>query len=195
MPAEVNGVFGNRPTHNLVELTNVVPLSPEMDTAGFLVRDPKLWSTAAKVMYSNMTTGYTGYPKSVLTYGLRTAGSPDLTAGHKVIVGFVEKLASFLSANVSATNYTEQWKNTHPANTTADVQEFVGTTWAVLCALEQTKLIRDPFFKAYSAKYDGRIPFVNPSTNGTWAYADTLSPGMLEVAISNQTVFANWFNK
>ncbi|KEF51472.1 uncharacterized protein A1O9_12389 [Exophiala aquamarina CBS 119918] len=194
VPAEDNGLFGNRPSHGHVALTNVVPLSPAMDTAGFLVRDPQLWSTAAKVLYTNLTTSYTGYPKSIITYGLPSANASDLTAGDKVVVEFVQKLASFLSANVSANNYTTQWVETHPENTPADVQEFVGTTWAVLCALEQTKIIRDPFFQKYSAKYDGRIPFVNPSTNGTWAYADTLSPGMLDVAISNQTVFTNWFN-
>lgn len=194
VPAEVNGLFGNRPSHGLVPLTNVVPLSPEMDTPGFLVRDPQLWSTAAKVLYSNVTTNYTGYPKSILTYDLPTADTPDLTAGDRVIVKFVQQLASFLSANVSANNYTEQWANTHPSNTPADVQDFVGTTWAVLCALEQTKLVREPLFQAYSAKYNGRIPFVNPSTNGTWAYADTLSPSDLDVAVSNQTVFTNWFN-
>lgn len=193
VPAENNGLFGNRPTHGLVPLTNAVPLAPELDTAGFLVRDPKLWTTAAKAMYANMTTSYTGCPKSILTYDLPTAGTSDLTAGDQVVVDFVQKLASFLSANVSANNYTEQWTQTHPENTPADVQEFVGTTWAVLCALEQTELVRKPFEK-YSAKYNGRIPFVNPSTNGTWAYADTLSPTMLDVAISNQTVFTDWFN-
>ncbi|KAL8668647.1 MAG: hypothetical protein Q9168_006729 [Polycauliona sp. 1 TL-2023] len=35
-PSQVQGLFGNRPTHGLVELTGVMPLAPELDTAGFL---------------------------------------------------------------------------------------------------------------------------------------------------------------
>ena len=35
-PSQTQGVFGNRPSHGLVELTNVMPLAPELDTAGFL---------------------------------------------------------------------------------------------------------------------------------------------------------------
>ena len=35
-PSQVQGVYGNRPTHGLVELTGVMPLAPELDTAGFL---------------------------------------------------------------------------------------------------------------------------------------------------------------
>lgn len=35
-PSQVQGVFGNRPTHGLVPLTGVMPLAPELDTPGFL---------------------------------------------------------------------------------------------------------------------------------------------------------------
>ena len=35
-PSQVQGIFGNRPTHGLVPLTNVMPLAPELDTAGFM---------------------------------------------------------------------------------------------------------------------------------------------------------------
>ena len=28
-PAQVQGVFGNRPTHGIVELTNTMPLAPD----------------------------------------------------------------------------------------------------------------------------------------------------------------------
>ena len=35
-PSQVQGLFGNRPSHGLVELTGVMPLAPELDTAGFL---------------------------------------------------------------------------------------------------------------------------------------------------------------
>ena len=46
-PAQVQGLFGNRPTHGLVPLTGVMPLAPQLDTAGFEARDPTLLKTAA----------------------------------------------------------------------------------------------------------------------------------------------------
>ena len=40
----MQGLFGNRPSHGIVALDGVMPLAPEMDTAGFLtkVRPPLL---------------------------------------------------------------------------------------------------------------------------------------------------------
>ena len=35
-PSQVQGLYGNRPSHGLVPLTGVMPLAPELDTAGFL---------------------------------------------------------------------------------------------------------------------------------------------------------------
>lgn len=35
-PSQVQGVYGNRPSHGIIPLTNTMPLAPELDTAGFL---------------------------------------------------------------------------------------------------------------------------------------------------------------
>lgn len=35
-PSQVQGLFGNRPTHGIVSLTGVMPLAPQLDTPGFL---------------------------------------------------------------------------------------------------------------------------------------------------------------
>ncbi|KAF5646088.1 glutamyl-tRNA(Gln) amidotransferase subunit A [Fusarium tjaetaba] len=193
VPAEDNGVFGNRPTHGLASLSRVVPLGPEFDTAGFLARDTKIWSKACKVIYSNLTTNYTRYPKRVLTYDLPSAKDASLSESDRVITQFVDKLVKFLSANLATFNYTEEWSRSHPKGTPSDLQEFAGLTWAVISAKQQTRLVRAPFFKDYAAAHDGRVPFVNPSTNGSWSWSDTLS-NTLDEAVVNQTTFKNWWN-
>ncbi|KAF5708103.1 glutamyl-tRNA(Gln) amidotransferase subunit A [Fusarium mundagurra] len=194
VPAEDNGIFGNRPTHGLVDLSRVIPLGPEFDTAGFLARDTEIWATACRVMYSNLTTGYTRYPKRVLTYGLPSVKDENLSDSDRVIVRFVDRLVEFLSADVSTFNHTEEWSRSHPAGTPSDLQEFVGSTWAVISAKQQTRLVRDPFFKDYAASHDGRVPFVNPSTNGSWSWSDTLPP-LLDEAIANKTIFKSWWDE
>ncbi|KAH7151612.1 amidase signature domain-containing protein [Fusarium sp. MPI-SDFR-AT-0072] len=193
VPAEDNGIFGNRPTHGLVDLSRVIPLGPEFDTAGFLARDTEIWATACKAMYSNLATNYTRYPKRVLTYGLPSAKETNLSNSDRVVIQFVDRLVEFLSADLSTFNYTEEWSRSHPAGTPNDLQEFVGSTWAVISAKQQTRLVRDPFFKDYAAAYDGRVPFVNPSTNGSWSLSDTL-PALLDEAVANKTIFKTWWD-
>ncbi|KAG4255608.1 hypothetical protein FPRO03_04557 [Fusarium proliferatum] len=194
VPAEDNGIFGNRPTHGLVDLSRVIPLGPEFDTAGFLARDAETWATACKVMYSNLTTNYTRYPKRVLTYDFPSTKDADLSDSDRVVVQFVDRLVEFLSADLSTFNHTEEWSRSHPAGTPSDLQEFVGSTWAVISAKQQTRLVRDPFFKDYAAAYDGRVPFVNPSTNGSWSWSDSLPP-LLDEAIANKTMFKTWWDE
>lgn len=55
-PAGANGIFGNRPSHGAVALDDVMPLSPELDTAGIFSRDAKLWAAAGHWWYQNFTS-------------------------------------------------------------------------------------------------------------------------------------------
>ena len=46
-PAAMVGSYGIRPTWNSSDLTGVIPLAHELDTAGFFARDPNLFYTIA----------------------------------------------------------------------------------------------------------------------------------------------------
>jgi Asp-tRNA(Asn)/Glu-tRNA(Gln) amidotransferase A subunit family amidase len=52
-PAGANGVYGNRPSHGAVPLNDVMPLSPELDTAGIFSRDAKSWKVAGDWWYQD----------------------------------------------------------------------------------------------------------------------------------------------
>ncbi len=52
-PAAANGVYGNRPSHGSVSLDGVMPLSPELDTAGVFARDAKSWKLAGDWWYKD----------------------------------------------------------------------------------------------------------------------------------------------
>jgi Asp-tRNA(Asn)/Glu-tRNA(Gln) amidotransferase A subunit family amidase len=52
-PAGANGVYGNRPSHGAVSLDDVMPLSPELDTAGIFSRDAKSWKVAGDWWYQD----------------------------------------------------------------------------------------------------------------------------------------------
>ena len=70
-PAAVQGTYGNRPSRGAVDLTGAMPLSPALDTAGFLARDPETWSTVQTAVYGE-SPSYSAYPSKILTYGLPT---------------------------------------------------------------------------------------------------------------------------
>lgn len=189
-PSQTQGLFGNRPTHGLVELTGTMPLSPDLDTPGFLTRDPALWATAQDVLYGKFPT-YDSYPSQILTYNFPTNASSTVNA---FALDFLVKLQSFLSANVTTVNVTSAWTASRPPNTPSSLTSFLNLTYAVIVAKQQTKLVRDPFYADYAAAYDGRRPFVDPSPLIRWTYADTIPDELLDEALYNKTLFMDWFN-
>ena len=157
-PSQVQGLFGNRPSHGLVPLTGVMPLAPELDTAGFLTRDPVIWAAAGKALYDGLPF-YTKYPKKIYTLGFPKSSAAPADA---LALGFLSKLQAFLSANVTVFNTTTAWAASRPAGTDPDLNELLNITYPILISKEQTKLVRAPFFADYAAKHDGRTPFVDP---------------------------------
>ncbi|KAF8806190.1 amidase signature enzyme [Phlegmacium glaucopus] len=98
-PAALVGVYGIRPSHGSMDLTGVVPLSEEMDTAGFFARDPQLfyeivseWYIDSPVANKKMATRF---PEKLL-YPIDhfPRKSP---AAQEIIDRFVEDLHSHLN--------------------------------------------------------------------------------------------------
>ena len=189
-PSESQGLFGNRPSHGLVELTNVMPLAPELDTAGFLTRDPFLWGIAQQVLYNGPPT-YSAYPKKINTYQFPTNASES--ESNAILLGFVDKLSAYLSADVSPINLTTLWNSTRPANTTASLSSLLNITYPILIAQDQTRLVRDPFYADYASLHDGRRPFVDPAPLVRWAFGDSYPISASQEAIYNKTLFQGWF--
>ena len=190
-PSEENGVFGNRPSHGLVSLDGVMPLAPELDTAGFLTKDPLLWVAAAEVLYGDNITIEHDYPKHILTYGFPTTAE---IPGDQLLIDFIGNVSAFIGAtNVSAYDIVADWNATYPAGADPDIAEYLNLTYAIIISQEQTKLVRDPFYADYAAAHGGRVPFVDPVPLVRWAFGDSYPPSTLGVANSNRTTFANWF--
>lgn len=188
-PSQEQGLFGNRPSHGLVPLTGVMPLAPELDTSGFLLRDPTLWSEAAQVLYGGLQT-YTQFPTEILTIDFPTNNSGD---SNRAILNFLNSLQTLLSASVTPYNITEDFATSTPSDSpTTSVDELLNITYPILISQEQTRLVRDPFYADYAARYDGRRPFVDPAPLIRWAFGDMYPPSALTDAVTNKTIFQNW---
>jgi len=157
-PSQVQGLFGNRPSHGLVGLEGVMPLAPQLDTAGFLTRDPTIWTDAAKVLYENLTF-YSHFPKKLYTVAFPKSAK---TGADAVLLSFLDKLEGFLETKSTALNLSTLWESTRPQGVDADLNDFLNLTYPILITKEQTRLVRDPFYAAYGAVHDGRRPFVDP---------------------------------
>lgn len=189
-PSQVQGLFGNRPSHGLVDLRGVMPLAPQLDTAGFLTRDPAIWIAAAKVLYADLPF-YGQYPKKLYTVEFPTTADNEADA---VLLAFLAKLEAFLSTSATALNLSTLWTSTLPAGADPSLDDFLNITYPILISKEQTMLVRDPFYADYAAVHDGRRPFVDPAPLVRWAFGDSYPNSTLTEAIANKTVFQDWWS-
>lgn len=136
-----------------------MPLAPQLDTAGFITRDPAIWVAAAKVLYADLPF-YNEYPKKLYTVEFPTSGDTEADA---VLLDFLGKLEGFLSTRATALNLSTLWSSTKPAGADASLDDFLNITYPILISKEQTMLVRDPFYAAYGAVHDGRRPFIDPA--------------------------------
>jgi len=187
-PAQVQGVYGNRPSHGIVSLEHTMPLSPALDTSGLLTRDPVLFKAAAGAMYKENITFSTSFPSAIKTLGWPTA--PD-TIANTLLINFLGNVSSFLKANVSTFNTTTAWAASNPSN--PSIASFLNLTYPVLITQQQTPLVRDPFYADYAAAHDGRRPFIDPVPLVRWGFGDNTTE-TVERAIANKTEFMSWFN-
>lgn len=190
-PSAMQGVYGNRPSLGLVPLTNVMPMSPESDTAGFLTRHPALWQTAAEVMYETNITISTTYPSLVRTVDWPTTVTTD---GDALLINFLSNLTSFLNGTSSDWNITTEWATTRPANATADYQVLLNLTYPILIGKHEVINLRDPFYAAYGAVHDGRLPAIDPTPLIRWNWSDTYPLSAIDDARANNSLFAHWFS-
>lgn len=196
-PSGVQGLFGNRPSHGLVSLDNVMPLSPTLDTPGFLIRDPYLWDVANTALYGgnykSLAKTQVKYPTKIRT--LYFPDNPESNAAATIITNFANALAAFVEGTIEPLDLETSWNASTPVEAAGTpLEEFLETTYATLITKEQTSLVRDPFYADYAAIHDGRRPFVNPVPLLRWGYGDTLSEADYEAAKRNKTVFMDWFN-
>ncbi|KAK0628366.1 glutamyl-tRNA amidotransferase [Bombardia bombarda] len=196
-PAQVQGLFGNRPSHGLIELDHVMPLAPALDTPGFIVRDTLLWEAANAALYGSnyksLASTTPRYPTKI--YTLRFPTSFNFSDTAPLFIDFANALAKFVGGSVSALNLNDEWAASKPAGVgNVTLSDLLNTTYATIIAKEQISLVRDPFYKDYAAAHDGRTPFINPTPLTRWAYGDSITPAQLATEYRAKQLFMDWFN-
>lgn len=188
-PSQVQGLYGNRPSHGLVSLEHTMPLSPVLDTPGLLARNPHVWMEAAKAMYGPNISFTNSYPTSIRTIDWPT----DVEDGAgQIYVDFLGNVTKFLKAKATAYNITASFDAANAD--VAPLTSFLNLTYALLITKQQAELVRKPFYADYAAKYDGRLPFVDPAPLTRWGWGDEQNLTVND-AIASKTLFQNWANE
>jgi hypothetical protein len=187
-PSNVQGIYGNRPTHDLVELTGAMPLAPELDTPGFLTRDPLLWAEASQVMYKGNITSPSARPTRIVTTGFPANATKP---GDQLLINFLEQVTTFMKANTTTIDIHATWAATSNVNVT--LESYLNITYPIIIAQQQVKRIRDPFYADYAAANDGRRPFINPAPLARWAFGETFPPTQLAEENRKRSIFSAWF--
>ncbi|KAF2654919.1 glutamyl-tRNA amidotransferase [Lophiostoma macrostomum CBS 122681] len=187
-PAQVQGLYGNRPSHGIVSLEHTMPLSPVLDTSGLIARDPLIWKAAAKAMYKDNITFTSEYPSSITTLSWPTSAD---TVADQLLLDFLANVTTFLRANATALNISTSWTHDNPS--LPPLEDLLNITYPILISQQQIPLVRDPFYADYAALHDGRRPFVDPVPLLRWSWAQNSSATVPE-AIANKTLFMSWFN-
>ncbi|KAM0443297.1 hypothetical protein ACHAQK_003660 [Fusarium lateritium] len=193
-PAAAVGVYGNRPSRGLVSLEGAMPMSPTLDTAGFLLRDPTLWDAANRAMFKGNYTSLVGktfkYPNEVFAMGFPNKTTPT----GRILHEFADRLGRFLDVKVKDFDLFEAWNDTRPAEIVDDIEIFTNLTYSVLISKEQIPLVREPFFADYAAANENRKPFLDPTTKARWNWSDSVPDSWLGDARRNKTLFGDWWN-
>jgi hypothetical protein len=172
-----------------------MPMSPLLDTAGFLTRDVQLWRAASEVLYKDAgLKSYTKYPKSIKTIQFPTNAS---TPAEGLLIDFVDKLSSFLGgANVSAFDYNSLWESTKPSTVAANatLDSMLSLTYPILISKQQYPLVAAPLYSDYAAANGGRMPFIDPVPLSRWDWGLGYPESQLETEIEHKNIFTNWWN-
>ncbi|KAF5346230.1 hypothetical protein D9758_014403 [Tetrapyrgos nigripes] len=170
-PAALNGVYGIRPSVDAISLDEVLPLSPILDTAGYLTRSPKLFSSFGKAWYGESFQSYPAFPKKLLV-------SDDFLsvtdAANAVYSPWIEKLRSFLGGETVGNFSIEGIGIDH------------------LFAYYQWTNVGKPLFEDYAAQNGGRSPHINPQVRYRWRYGESKGADGYAVELEKRETFENW---
>ncbi|KAF3068544.1 Amidase 1 [Trichoderma lentiforme] len=199
-PAAEGGVFGNRPSWGSVSADGCMPLSPTMDTIGFLTRDPTLWDAAQAALYQSKYTSYAGetaikWPKKIYNIG----GWPDpadptpLDDLTQTLVDIRAKIVELTGSELHVTEIADEWIKTRPkAAQNANINEVLDRVYTTKIEKDVVRLVREPFYADYSAKHNGALPAVDPANTNRWDFADQTPDSELVAAETNRTMFRDW---
>ncbi|KAK4893255.1 hypothetical protein LTR27_008377 [Elasticomyces elasticus] len=195
-PAALVGSYGIRPTWQSMNLTGVIPLATEMDTAGFFVRDPELFLTVAGLWYKNsavpVNTSFTSLPSTVL-YPVDYFPLNN-SAAQAVFDSFLDTLEQEFgmtrrTINISATLSAAE--SLSPGITNATSFQLSSNRLAEYVSYHEVGI---PLIEAWNTTFPGAgYPPLDPNPRAAFARSVNLTEEDYEDAVSIKNEFRDYF--
>ncbi|KAF8315677.1 amidase signature enzyme [Clavulina sp. PMI_390] len=165
IPASYNGIYGLRPTFDSLSTTGVMPEGPFFDAVGYHTRSPYTLQSFGKTWMGSKHKSYPSFPKTVyVPDDLFPALNATNPAAYALYNEWISKLANFLDADIDTRNISVMWA----ANASESIRSYNIYDYLHLVGFDlewkyQYETVFVPFYKEYAEKYDGRMPFRNPT--------------------------------
>ena len=199
-PAGMSGVFGIRPTFDIMDLTGVMPMSDLLDTPGFFTRDASSFLEFGSAWYALNSSDKVSLPSTLLSPAdfwkslftndnVTEKGSKNQA---KIFSSFLDQLSSFLGTNQTTVSFDTYWNKTSGVNDS--VSNYLNETYVELIADYQHRVLGSPFNKTYQEK-NQRSPFIDPSVMTRWNWAQSQPNGTYDHHVHRKEVFTEFMDK
>ncbi|KAF9000300.1 amidase signature domain-containing protein [Cyathus striatus] len=189
-PASLVGVYGIRPSHGALDLTGVVPLSEEMDTAGFFARDPWVFEQVHRYWYSDSPVlnkrQINRFPPKLL-YPVEHF-PVQVAAAQNLYEGFAAALYHHLGIQPIAVNMTSMLTPFFPNNSFSDFQLSSNK----LAEYRSWTSVGKPIVDYFNATYgDSQYPSFDPVPERMFARGRNITHDEFLDAVKAKEVFRN----
>ena len=213
-PAGVNGLFGNRPTHGVMDLAGVLGATSLFNTVGIFARDALLFTKVGAQMLGPVRQPRLKAvaKKYNLLYPTRAPNlaNPDphhcgqhrwfphpsvdpayWTMAEKHLESFVANLEFNLNCERIPININEVWRATPPIGQPRSLDEATGHIYSALTTYFALHTAIDQFRKKYRTKH-GRDPRISETVQRRLEYGSQLSEEQIVKALEAMGAFSNW---
>ncbi len=210
-PAGVNGLFGNRPTQNVIDLSGVFSATNLLNTLGIFARDATTFSLIGTQLLPKTFQPLVPRParKFKLLYPIREHQQQIPTAirwfpnplddparlneAEKQTEAFVRELEHNLACERSPFSLSELWQVTKPLGQPDSLDEATGHIYSALVsyfAVHEGGV--DTFIADYAASHDGQKPNTSDIVRRRHDYGRSLHLSEIAKHLDSMNVFANW---
>ncbi|OIW31913.1 amidase signature enzyme [Coniochaeta ligniaria NRRL 30616] len=195
-PAALVGSYGIRPTWGSMDLTGVIPLATEMDTAGFFARDPALFTKVAGLWFHDSSSvpvnkTFTRFPSKIIYpvdyFPLRNPAAQTL------FDSFLATLETEFGMLRTQINLTTTLRSTvsDPAITNSTTFQLSSNRLAEYVSYHQVGV---PLAEKWTAAFPGAgYPPLDPNPRAAFNRSASLTPSDYDAAVALKNKFKDYF--
>lgn len=203
-PAAVSGVFGNRPSQDIMTLEGVVPLSAYMDTPAFVASSAAEFAAYGRAWYgagNSSLQDYDAFPTRLIypidTPGINTTEIPSpgfFPFAEEAAADLFEQFTSGLERVVNTKRETLDFYTAYKEQSGTDLYpvEHLGEVWTLMTSYEQANGVLADLVSDYMDAHDGDLPYFDPPIALNRQYGLNLTEAEFEEALTNKTIFKDW---